>query len=117
MISVEKKTVLLIGGAGFIGHHLALRLRKTGAIVHVMDSLGVNNLAHHAADDARYTSDATLLPILYQRLELLRAGHIPLHVGDANDIHQIRRTLSAVKPGDRRRWEFRIGLYTHRRPC
>ena len=42
--SLENKRVMLIGGAGFIGHNLALHLKSLGANVSVVDSLGVNNL-------------------------------------------------------------------------
>jgi nucleoside-diphosphate-sugar epimerase len=38
------KKALLIGGAGFIGHHLALALKQDGFEVAVIDGLEVNNL-------------------------------------------------------------------------
>ena len=38
------KKALLIGGAGFIGHHLALSLKANGFDVAVVDGLEVNNL-------------------------------------------------------------------------
>ncbi len=33
------KRIALIGGAGFIGHNLALELKKRGADPHIIDSL------------------------------------------------------------------------------
>ena len=41
--------MLLVGGAGFIGHNLAIALKKGGANVSIVDSLQVNNLLslHH----------------------------------------------------------------------
>lgn len=95
---MKDKRILLIGGAGFIGHHLSLQLKSMGADVHIMDSLGVNNIAHHAADSAEYTSDPTLLPFLFQRLKMLRDKHIPIHVGDAGNIHSAERIFDIVKP-------------------
>ena len=35
---------MLIGGAGFIGHNLALHLKSLGASVCVVDGLAVNNI-------------------------------------------------------------------------
>ena len=38
-----KKKILLVGGAGFIGHNLAIKLKKANYHVKVIDSLSVNN--------------------------------------------------------------------------
>ena len=43
MTSVAGRRIALIGGAGFIGHNLALRLKRLGAEPFVVDSLAVNN--------------------------------------------------------------------------
>ena len=37
MISIKDRRIVLIGGAGFIGHHLALHLQKLGACVDIID--------------------------------------------------------------------------------
>jgi nucleoside-diphosphate-sugar epimerase len=42
------KKALLIGGAGFIGHHLALALKQDGFDVAVIDGLEVNNSLEHS---------------------------------------------------------------------
>ena len=39
-----KKKILLVGGCGFIGHNLALLLKKKGHTPVIVDSLSVNNL-------------------------------------------------------------------------
>ena len=39
-----KKKILLVGGCGFIGHNLALYLKKVGHDPVIVDSLSVNNL-------------------------------------------------------------------------
>jgi nucleoside-diphosphate-sugar epimerase len=39
-----KKKILIVGGCGFIGHNLAVNLKKNGNLVYVTDSLSVNNL-------------------------------------------------------------------------
>ena len=41
---IRGRRIVLIGGAGFIGHNLALALKAKGAEVSIIDSLQVNNL-------------------------------------------------------------------------
>ena len=38
------KRVLLVGGCGFIGHNLAMHLKKKGCTIFIVDSLSVNNV-------------------------------------------------------------------------
>ena len=39
-----KKKILIVGGAGFIGHNLAIKLKKKKFKVAIVDGLEVNNL-------------------------------------------------------------------------
>ena len=41
---LKNKKILITGGAGFIGHNLALRLKELECNVEVVDSLNVNNI-------------------------------------------------------------------------
>ena len=41
---LKNKKVLIIGGAGFIGHNLALKLKKLKYKVSIVDSLEINNI-------------------------------------------------------------------------
>ena len=41
---IRDRRILIVGGAGFIGHNLALRLKSLGAKITVLDGLTVNNL-------------------------------------------------------------------------
>ena len=41
---MENKNILIIGGAGFIGHNLAIELKKNNFQVSIIDGLIVNNL-------------------------------------------------------------------------
>tara|TARA_Y100000590_G_scaffold80257_1_gene89099 strand:- start:265 stop:444 length:180 start_codon:yes stop_codon:yes gene_type:complete len=41
---INGRKILIVGGAGFIGHNLAIRLKSMGASVTVLDGLTVNNL-------------------------------------------------------------------------
>lgn len=96
-IDLRGKKVALIGGSGFIGHNLALKLNELGAEVHVIDSLQVNNLGafSNAYDDP---NKALYLHIINTRLNLLRDAQIPLHVIDARDYQLLSRTLAEVRP-------------------
>src|SRR5215468_3116061 len=94
---IQGKRVALIGGAGFIGHNLAIALRDIGADVHVVDSLQVNNLGafSNAVGDA---NKALYLYLINERLRLLNEAGVPLHVVDARDYHALTRTLVDIHP-------------------
>jgi nucleoside-diphosphate-sugar epimerase len=95
--SLDEKRIALIGGAGFIGHNLALELQRQGAEPHVIDGLQVNNLG--AFSNATGDPNKTLyLQMINDRLSAMRDAGIPLHVVDARDYHALSRTLSDIKP-------------------
>lgn len=90
--------VAVIGGAGFIGHHLALELAARSVDVHVVDSLQVNNMVAVATDE-RYRPHRDLYSrILQERLDLLREADVPVHIQDARDYHALSRLLSDIAP-------------------
>jgi nucleoside-diphosphate-sugar epimerase len=91
------KRIALIGGAGFIGHNLALALRRDGGDVHVVDSLQVNNLGAFS-NVVGDPNKALYLHIINERMRLLNEAGIPLHVIDARDYHALTRTLIEIKP-------------------
>ena len=41
---MKKQKILIIGGAGFIGHNLAIKLKKLKYNVSIVDSLQINNI-------------------------------------------------------------------------
>ena len=95
-MDMKGKRVALIGGAGFIGHNLALELKRQGADVDVIDGLQVNNLgafSNSAADPAK----ALYLHIINERLDLLRKAGVALHVVDARDYQTLSRCLSEIR--------------------
>jgi nucleoside-diphosphate-sugar epimerase len=95
--SLKGKRIALIGGAGFIGHNLALELQRFGAEPHVVDSLQVNNLGafSNASGDP---NKALYVTMVYERLSAMRDANIPLHIVDARDYHALSRCLSDIKP-------------------
>jgi nucleoside-diphosphate-sugar epimerase len=98
MEGIAGKRIALVGGAGFIGHHLALRLAEEGADVHVVDGLTVNNLVQYTAMPPGSENRELYLAILNQRFEKLQAAGIPMHVEDARDYHRLSHVLSEIEP-------------------
>lgn len=98
MVELAGRRVVLIGGAGFIGHHLALELKRHGAEVRIVDSLAVNNL--HALLDAPpdHPHRERDLRIVRERLELLERAEIPLHVLDARDREGLAGLVAEIAP-------------------
>lgn len=87
--------IALIGGAGFIGHHLALHLAALGARVHVVDSLRVNNLGDLAAR-ADLPNRFLYVTLLRQRLDRLARAGIPVHRIDARDARALGETMREI---------------------
>ena len=92
------KRVVLIGGAGFIGHNLALELKSLGADVHVIDGLQVNHLLSVVASTENQPNRTLYLNMLHTRLDLLQKAGIPLHVKDARDYHALSLILGQLNP-------------------
>ncbi len=97
-IELKGRRVILIGGAGFIGHNLALALAREGAEVQVVDSLQVNNLLWLHSTKADLPNQHVYLAIINQRLDLLRQAGIPLIVQDARDYLALSRLITELKP-------------------
>jgi nucleoside-diphosphate-sugar epimerase len=93
---LKGRTVALIGGAGFIGHNLALALKRHGADPHVIDGLQVNNLGAFTNSGAD-PNKKLYVNFIFERMRLLRDVGIPLHVLDARDYHALSRCLSEIK--------------------
>lgn len=97
-VEIRDRKVAIVGGAGFIGHNLALTLKQRGALVEVVDSLQVNNLLYFTSGDAGMVNRDLYVRVINQRLDMLRAAGIPLHVQDARDYHALSRILSQIRP-------------------
>lgn len=100
MKSIAGLKITLVGGAGFIGHNLALALNKLGAKVDIIDSLQVNNLYSFSisANPAKLAHRDLYLKMINQRLNLIRHSQIALHLQDARDYHAMSRLISDIKP-------------------
>jgi nucleoside-diphosphate-sugar epimerase len=96
--SLAGKKVLITGGAGFIGHNLALKLNRLGTTVDVIDSLQVNNLNAFALNKNNVPNQNLYLHLLHERLALLHEADIPLHVIDLRDYQMIGSLIHDLKP-------------------
>jgi len=98
MNEIQGKRIVLIGGAGFIGHHLALKLKGMGAEVEIIDGLQVNNLYAFRRAQDEIVNQKLYLRIIDERLKLLRENDVPLHMQDARDYHALNNLLSHIQP-------------------
>jgi nucleoside-diphosphate-sugar epimerase len=98
MYDFAQKKIVLVGGAGFIGHHLALELAQRGASVHVIDSLQVNNLLSASTDISDPGTRQLYVGMLHERLDLLREANVTLYPQDARDYHALTKLILAIEP-------------------
>lgn len=95
---ISKKRIILIGGAGFIGHNLALTLAKLGSEVIIIDGLQVNNFLAYLNYTEDIPNQNLSMNILNQRLQLLRETDIRLIVLDCRDYNALQRYMEDLEP-------------------
>jgi nucleoside-diphosphate-sugar epimerase len=96
MDGLQGRRIAIIGGAGFIGHHLGIELVRRGAKVYAIDGLQVNNLLSLMTDGVENRDLYTRM--VNERIDLMRAGGVDLHPQDARDYHAMSRLLDQFKP-------------------
>ena len=78
-LGLDGERVMLIGGAGFIGHHLALALRAKGAEVMVVDNMQINNIVKVVSDpDLEPARRQLYVNFLLDRFHLMREAGVHL---------------------------------------
>tara|TARA_B100000900_G_scaffold416019_1_gene448519 strand:- start:2329 stop:3324 length:996 start_codon:yes stop_codon:yes gene_type:complete len=92
------KKICIIGGAGFIGHNLAVQLRNIGHEVTCVDNLMVNNLISIIGNDDGLKFKALNKKIIDSRLDLLDKYEIELKIADARDYHIVSRLIDDLNP-------------------
>ncbi|HIF10536.1 MAG TPA: NAD(P)-dependent oxidoreductase [Sneathiellales bacterium] len=91
--------VMLVGGAGFIGHNFALELRNVGADVMVVDNLMVNSLVDNVYDGERPDRQRTVyLDFLLDRFELMREAGVELRNADARLLTDLNCLFDEFNP-------------------
>ena len=114
------RKIVLIGGAGFIGHNLALELKQRGAEVSIVDGLQVNSLLSlHDDSHAAMPERSWYLSMINERLEA-SAKAVEANAPIMAEIRAVTRRLEgasgaltetlAPKPGTKTvRWLERQG--------
>ena len=92
------KKILIIGGAGFIGHNLAIKLKQNNFDVSIVDGLEVNNLTSVIGNYDNLPYPLLSKKIIDNRLDLLSEKKISLFVQDARNYHSLSHIISKIKP-------------------
>ena len=97
--NLNGQRIMLIGGAGFIGHHLALELRKQNASVTVIDNLQINNIVQ-ILNDIKLTDKKRNLytNFILERFELMRKSGITFSNIDARNLNLLQDVFINFKP-------------------
>ena len=95
-IVIKNLNIAIVGGAGFIGHNLALHLKKIGANVQIVDSLNVNHLGSLEKNVDQLPNPKLAKKILDERLELLKKAEIKVHIQDAREYHGLSHKLNEI---------------------
>ena len=95
---MKKQKILIIGGAGFIGHNLAIKLKKLKYNVSIVDSLQINNIIWLKKNKNQLPFPKLSLAILKERFELLKKSKIPLLKVDVRDYKKLSKVFKKVNP-------------------
>ncbi len=95
----NKKKILIIGGAGFIGHHLCLRFKDLDYSIKVIDSLSVNNyLSITEKNPKEYPHPKLSKLITTERFNLFKEKDIFINKLDSRDYEDINREILEYDP-------------------
>ena len=93
----NNKKILIVGGAGFIGHNLALQLNKLKYKVTIADSLQINNILWLKKNKDKLPFPELSMGILRERFRLLKKSKIPLLKVDVRDYDKLSKVFYKVK--------------------
>ena len=77
---MKKKKILIIGGAGFIGHNLALYLKRKKFEILAIDDFKINNFEYVAKEIKDNLKRKLYTKFLKERVELLKKNKIKLNI-------------------------------------
>ncbi len=96
MSILSGRRIALVGGAGFIGHNLALKLNDLGAKVFIIDSLVINNY-YSIKNNADIIPNSELyLSMIQHRLDLLRKKDISVAEIDSRDYIKLSEVIGKI---------------------
>ena len=93
-LCIKGKKVLLLGGAGFIGHNLGLALAEKGALVTIADGFSVNSLVNLSINSSETMDVGIYKDFLSERVELLKLAAVELMVSNATNRYQTAQLLN-----------------------
>ena len=95
---LRNKKIAIIGGGGFIGHNMAIKLAELGSKPFVIDSLQVNNLGYYTSGYIKNPNSERYIEFINERLDILRRNKIPINILDARDYHLLSRSIGEINP-------------------
>jgi nucleoside-diphosphate-sugar epimerase len=93
------KKILIIGGAGFIGHHLSLAFKELNYDIKIVDSLSVNNflsIDNNNVKDYPHPKLSKLITI--ERFKLFKEKEIIIDQLDSRDYENINKLIANYNP-------------------
>ena len=96
--SIKGKRIALIGGAGFIGHNLALHLKSLGADVSIIDGMQVNNFLSLVDNTDNLPHPDLSNAMIMERIKLLKEAKVKIKVQDARNYHSLSNLLIEIDP-------------------
>ena len=97
--NLDKEKIMLIGGAGFIGHHLAIELRRKNADVIILDNLQINNIVSILTDKEINEKKRNLyVNFILDRYNVMRDKGIEFENIDARDLNLLTSIYLSYKP-------------------
>lgn len=100
-IKMTGKRIMLVGGAGFIGHNLALDIAQYGVPVMVVDNLMLNNMVSNVTDTELDPLRRDLNhSFLMQRFDLMREAGIQMYNADARNSSDLAEAFRQFHPTD-----------------
>jgi UDP-glucose 4-epimerase len=98
-LRLDGERIMLIGGAGFIGHHLALECRQKGAEVLVVDNMQINNIVKVVSDSSLDELRRRLyIQFLLDRFSMLRENGIQIENIDARQMAELTGAFNDFQP-------------------
>ena len=99
--TLKDERIMLLGGAGFIGHHLSLALREKDADVLVVDNMQINNIVK-ILGSYEYTDKqrSMYIKFILDRFELMRNMNVQfsnIDVLNLNSLHDIYLSFKPTK--------------------
>ena len=93
-----KRKILLVGGAGFIGHNLAVLLKKKKQDVIVADNLKVNSLNFIRKEIKDKNKKKLYNTFIEERLKLLKKNKVLFKKIDAQNKKQLNNVVKKYRP-------------------